>query len=386
MKKILLSIIIILVVGSISFGEVGDNDGNVYYSDIVTKINGMPVKSYNIDYNTYICVDDLNKIGFDIIWHGDNRIIEVKKNENKKSVVLKFNEVKPYKKEYNIDLLGTVKGKAIKSDIKLMYNGKIIQSKNVDGFTLMGVKTLCNFDIESEFNQEKREITINSMDTKQAIEYTNDISDNVVIRRYLKKDLEENLKYYYYSEFFDEGKIRHYIYLKDYIDSKIQYVVILNSKRINEEDYFEEKLESAKEVVNDTFIVNSDIIKDGYLYVFLDNNKEPVGYSIKEGLSKKDGSFGVVEIRIEVENEDIDLSLGKNFDLYIKGKNTKKYNGKDLESKTTCINNNIEKERVYISKDYEALYLKGRDYSIKTEILDDDEIIRVKSKKIIKIK
>jgi len=53
----------------------GQTMGEIRYSDIVTYINGYPIRSYNIDGNTWICVEDLKDYGFIVIWDSSDRIL-----------------------------------------------------------------------------------------------------------------------------------------------------------------------------------------------------------------------------------------------------------------------------------------------------------------------
>lgn len=50
--------------------NIGDPLGWVLNTDIVCRIDGQPIRSYNIDGNTYIVVEDLMEYGFSVSWDG----------------------------------------------------------------------------------------------------------------------------------------------------------------------------------------------------------------------------------------------------------------------------------------------------------------------------
>ena len=47
--------------------------GNVLHTDIKAYIDNRPIRSYNINDNTYIVVEDLLEYGFDVRWIGEER-------------------------------------------------------------------------------------------------------------------------------------------------------------------------------------------------------------------------------------------------------------------------------------------------------------------------
>lgn len=51
--------------------------GNYYETDIVTYIDKSAVTSYNIGGRTYILSEELEKFGFDVIWSGKERTLEI---------------------------------------------------------------------------------------------------------------------------------------------------------------------------------------------------------------------------------------------------------------------------------------------------------------------
>ena len=56
--------------------ESGDIIGYTQCSDIIAYIDDLPIRSYNIDGNTFIPADDLSYYGFDVSWRTDEYISE----------------------------------------------------------------------------------------------------------------------------------------------------------------------------------------------------------------------------------------------------------------------------------------------------------------------
>lgn len=77
------SILISSSVSAISAARTGDTLGWVLYTDIVAYIDGKPIRSYNIEGNTYIVVEDLMEYGFSVTWNpGAGRLVIGSKNGN----------------------------------------------------------------------------------------------------------------------------------------------------------------------------------------------------------------------------------------------------------------------------------------------------------------
>ena len=57
--------------------KVGDVVDHVLHTDIVTYINGLPIRSYNIKGYTAVIVEELKDYGFYVVWYGDQRKLTV---------------------------------------------------------------------------------------------------------------------------------------------------------------------------------------------------------------------------------------------------------------------------------------------------------------------
>ena len=84
MKKIIVFIngIMILMTSAVNadFLKISDVINSVLATDIIAYIDGLPINSYNIDGNTAVIVEELDKYGFDITWDEMSRILTVERN------------------------------------------------------------------------------------------------------------------------------------------------------------------------------------------------------------------------------------------------------------------------------------------------------------------
>lgn len=61
--------------------KIGDIIGKVFYTDIVTVIDGKEIPSVNIGGRTAIIVEDLSDYGYDVTWSNETRTLDVKSKE-----------------------------------------------------------------------------------------------------------------------------------------------------------------------------------------------------------------------------------------------------------------------------------------------------------------
>ena len=57
--------------------KIGDVVGHTYYTDIAARINGHPLRSYNIGGETAVVAEDLREYGFSVVWDGEARTLTV---------------------------------------------------------------------------------------------------------------------------------------------------------------------------------------------------------------------------------------------------------------------------------------------------------------------
>ena len=89
MKYRILMLITILSLGFITVSayspQIGDIIGKVFYTDIVTVLDGKTVPSVNIGGRTAIIVEDLSEYGYDVNWSNETRTLDVKTKEKTNS-------------------------------------------------------------------------------------------------------------------------------------------------------------------------------------------------------------------------------------------------------------------------------------------------------------
>lgn len=134
--------------------RIGDVINYARHTDIVARINGFDIDSYNVDGYTYIVVEDLSKFGFNVTWNAGKRTLSVAKNNYASTVT--SNYVKP---TISASKVGTKSYNILYTDIVTYVNGKSVQSYNING------KTLIQFDSLGAFgpilwDPFKREISL----------------------------------------------------------------------------------------------------------------------------------------------------------------------------------------------------------------------------------
>jgi hypothetical protein len=127
----------------------GDVIGYALHSDIVAYINGAPIRSFNIDGNTAVIVEDLACYGFSVSWCSVERLLQV----NVDFMRLHWDgqrfsfrsEYPPYIPEpVDIDMIYTAAAPVLYTNIATVLYGEINQ-RRVPGFNI-GDKTLVYMD------------------------------------------------------------------------------------------------------------------------------------------------------------------------------------------------------------------------------------------------
>ncbi|NLE12617.1 MAG: hypothetical protein GX628_02945 [Clostridiales bacterium] len=118
--------------------KVGDVVDHVLHTDIITYINGLPIRSYNIKGNTAVIVEDLSNYGFYVVWYGVERELTVRRLE---SVPV----VGGYKPEKNTHPIGSKAMPVYFTDIVTYLDGVKVDSFNVGGSTIIYVDDLAKF-------------------------------------------------------------------------------------------------------------------------------------------------------------------------------------------------------------------------------------------------
>ncbi|NLZ35917.1 MAG: hypothetical protein GX897_00350, partial [Clostridiales bacterium] len=116
----------------------GDVVNYYLYTDIVTYINNIPIRSYNIDGYTAVVVEDLANYGFDVVWSAGARTLSVTRNTSKRIIG-------GYEPGANTGKVGSRAGEVYFTDIVTYFNGNAVKSYNVGGRTIAYVDDLADY-------------------------------------------------------------------------------------------------------------------------------------------------------------------------------------------------------------------------------------------------
>lgn len=136
--------------------KIGDVIDEIYYSDIVTFFEGKKIPSFNLGGRTAIVVEDLRDYGFDVIWDGNVRRLDVTFKGCANDRVGTRKELTNNK---NFQL-GEIVGKIYYSDITTYLNGQKIHSFNLGGRTGIIVEDLRNHGFDVIWNNSERTLHI----------------------------------------------------------------------------------------------------------------------------------------------------------------------------------------------------------------------------------
>ena len=136
MKKILnlLLVFIMLVglMGNINAANIGDIVNSTLYTDIVAKINGHDIASYNIDGYTVVVAEDLRNYGFNVVWSEYDRSLYITKNESATYVTSTY--IAPFVPKTQV---GEKADFVLYTDIKTYMDGNLVTSFNIGGRTVV---------------------------------------------------------------------------------------------------------------------------------------------------------------------------------------------------------------------------------------------------------
>ncbi len=116
----------------------GDVVNYYLYTDIVTYINKIPIRSYNIDGYTAVVVEDLANYGFDVVWSASARTLSVTRNTSKRIIG-------GFEPGANTGKVGNRAGEVYFTDIITYFDGQAVKSYNIGGRTIAYVDDLAEF-------------------------------------------------------------------------------------------------------------------------------------------------------------------------------------------------------------------------------------------------
>ena len=145
MKKILCLFLASLLIGfpSAAFAANGDIAGNIYSTDILAYVNGLPIASYNIGGKTAIVIEDLYdkenanfNYGFDWWYQDETRTLTVYSDG-----YTGFSN-----QEVSRGTVGEISGNIYETDIKVIFNGSEVPEFNIGGRTAVCIEDLGTAD------------------------------------------------------------------------------------------------------------------------------------------------------------------------------------------------------------------------------------------------
>ena len=109
-------------------GAVGEVTGHLYATDIVAKIDGHPLRSYNLGDATLVVAEDLREYGFSVIWDEASRTLRVERDRDS-------GVTGAYQPPAQTRPVGTRVGNIYATDIRTYVQGEQVESYNIGGET-----------------------------------------------------------------------------------------------------------------------------------------------------------------------------------------------------------------------------------------------------------
>lgn len=125
--------------------DAGAGTSVILYTDIASYINNYPIPSYAYNGKMVVIAEDLRNYGFNVTWDEGSRSLYIEPNYET-TVIQGMGTVYS-----NRDKHGQIFAYAIPSNIKTYLCGDEIPSININGYTMVAIEDLENFDIGTEF-------------------------------------------------------------------------------------------------------------------------------------------------------------------------------------------------------------------------------------------
>ncbi len=111
--------------------------GKAVNTDIVAYVNGLPIKSYNIDGKTAIIAEDLKQYGFRVNYFDEYRLLQIEYVEGDNTEI-----TASYTPEQNRKPIGSFLANIYETDIIVKINNTEVPSYNIGGQTLIFIDSL----------------------------------------------------------------------------------------------------------------------------------------------------------------------------------------------------------------------------------------------------
>ncbi len=122
--------------------EVGDIAGEIYSTDILTQFNGLPIRSYAIDGETLIALEDLEDYGFNVKYDDSIRTVFINKLGE---------PAEDFEPQIERGKVGEIAGYYYETDIIAYLNGINIRAYAIDGQMVARVEDIGAVREDSEY-------------------------------------------------------------------------------------------------------------------------------------------------------------------------------------------------------------------------------------------
>ena len=143
--------------------------GNVLSTDIVAYVDRVPIRSYNYQNHTYVMAEELRDYGFDVIWNGKNRTLNITLPQKRTKKKMSYKEEQSFLNSARAETPGKKRFDVYQTDIQVLFDGKPIQTEenaktsvNVNGNTLVLFSALKHFG-DVKWDQECRSSSLHTV-------------------------------------------------------------------------------------------------------------------------------------------------------------------------------------------------------------------------------
>jgi S1-C subfamily serine protease len=200
-------VVLVLVLGiflSVSFGaeySIGDKINDVLFTDIITEINGQQIESFNINGSTAVYVNSAKKLGYDVIWDGEKRLVTIKNNV----LINPIYTESIMNRESFSNQIGDKINDVLYTDIKTVINGEEVESFNINGYTAIYANALENMGASIKWVPDKRMVMVSNI--------TDNHKDSSIPQNITLKELKSTSAKIYWDEV--EGADYYFFYYQE---------------------------------------------------------------------------------------------------------------------------------------------------------------------------
>ena len=166
-KRILYFLLVIalsLVSQTVVAAPGGSGEAHYYYTDIKTYFFGAPITAYNLGGRTAIVCEDLNwHYGHDVYWLAGERKLTVDKKDYYQFASLQALAGETLK--HQDGETGAVAGNVYETDITAFLNGRLIESFNIGGQTVIIAEDMRDYGYEIEWDEHERTLSVTGNDS-----------------------------------------------------------------------------------------------------------------------------------------------------------------------------------------------------------------------------